>query len=66
MEAATTPIQAITEVFTQLSSQVGISDIVAIIGVALGACAGCFLFYFGARKVTRMITKAFKSGRIGF
>ena len=59
-------VEAIQRVFTNITSSITIADLVQIIGVGIGACIGLVLFYFGARKLTRMVIKAFKSGRLSF
>lgn len=59
-------VDAIKQVFTNITSSITITDLVQIIGVGIGACIGLVLFYFGARKLCRMIIKAFKSGRLSF
>ena len=64
--AANTAIESIQEVFTGITSSVSVGDIASIIGIALAVCVGLVLFYFGARKVSRMVVTAFKSGKLRF
>lgn len=64
--AANTAIESIQEVFTGITSSVSVGDIASIIGIALSVCVGLVLFYFGARKVSRMAVTAFKSGKLRF
>lgn len=54
-------IQTVTEAVT---GQFSIATIASIIGIVLAACVGLFLFWWGARKVVRMISSAFKGGKI--
>ena len=54
-------VQTVTDAVT---SEFSITTIASIIGIVLAACVGLFLFWWGARKVVRMITAAFKSGKI--
>lgn len=63
---AATAIESIQEVFTNITSSVSIADIASILGIALAVCVGLVLFYFGARKVARMVVTAFKSGKLKF
>ena len=64
--AVNTAIESIQEVFTGITSSVSVGDIASIIGIALAVCVGLVLFYFGARKVSRMVVTAFKSGKLRF
>lgn len=64
--AANPAIESIQEVFTGITSSVSVGDIASIIGIALAVCVGLVLFYFGARKVSRMVVTAFKSGKLRF
>lgn len=54
-------IQTVTEAVT---GQFSIATIASIVGIVLAACVGLFLFWWGARKVVRMISSAFKGGKI--
>ena len=56
-----TGIQTVTD---SVTSQFSITTIASIIGVVLAGCVGLFLFWWGARKVVRMIMSAFKKGKI--
>lgn len=64
-EATTTDIvSGVQSVTDAVTSQFSISTIASIVGVVLAACVGLFLFWWGARKVVRMIMSAFKKGKI--
>lgn len=54
-------VETVTEAVT---GEFSITTIAEIIGVVLAGCVGLFLFWWGARKVVRMITSAFKKGKI--
>lgn len=57
-------VGGVTTVTNAVTSNFNITTIAEIIGVVLAACVGLFLFWWGARKVVRMISTAFKNGRI--
>lgn len=50
--------------FGGLSGYWSITTVALIIGVVVGGCALLFLFWWGSRKVVRMIAKAFTKGRL--
>lgn len=54
----------VTTVTNAVTSAFNISTIAEIIGIVLAGCVGLFLFWWGARKVVRMISAAFKKGKI--
>ena len=54
----------VTTVTNAVTSAFKISTIAEIIGIVLAGCVGLFLFWWGARKVVRMISAAFKKGKI--
>ena len=54
----------VTTVTNAVTSAFSISTIAEIIGIVLAGCVGLFLFWWGARKVVRMISAAFKKGKI--
>lgn len=60
-EDITAGVQQVTDAVT---SQFSISTIASIVGIVLAACVGLFLFWWGARKVIRMITSAFTKGKV--
>ena len=61
---ATDIVTGIETVTNAVTTQFSISTIASIIGVVLAGCVGLFLFWWGARKVVRMIMSAFKKGKI--
>ena len=65
------PQEAITAmdfsaVTNALSSAVSGEQILAIIGVVIGAGAGLVLTWFGARKITSAVMSALKKGTLKF
>lgn len=63
-DVTTTGKQAVESVLSSLTSNFNVSTIAEYIGIGIAAAAGLFLFWWGARKVVRMLTAAFKKGRI--
>ena len=59
--AVVSGVQTVTDAVT---TEFSIATIASIIGVVLAGCVGLFLFWWGARKVVRMISAAFKKGKI--
>lgn len=57
-------VDGIKQVTTEVTSQFSIANIASVIGVVLAGCVGLFLFWWGARKVVSLITKAFRGGKI--
>lgn len=60
---AVTPEAAARQVFTIMSSQMNLTTILSVIGVALLAVIGLVLGWWAIRKVSRMIMSAFKKGK---
>ena len=54
----------IDSLWTQITEQVNIGNVVSIIGICLGACLGLALFWFGLRYVIRKIMAAVKKGKV--
>ena len=44
--------------------QLTITNIAAILGICVASCIGLMLFWWGGRKVVRMIMAAFKKGQL--
>lgn len=57
-------VDGVQTVTNSVVSNFNITTIASIIGIVLAACVGLFLFWWGARKVVRMVTSAFKKGKI--
>ena len=60
----TTFVNGINSIWTQVTEQVNIANVVSIIGICIGACIGLALFWFGLRYVIRKIFAAVKKGRV--
>lgn len=56
--------EALSSLFTSLGADFTPETLVGILGIPLAVCVGLFLFWFGGRKIVRMITSALRSGRL--
>lgn len=63
-EGDTTFVEGINSIWTQVTNQVNIGNVVSIIGICIGACIGLALFWFGLRYVIRKIMAAVKKGKV--
>lgn len=57
-------ISGVQQLWSTLSGTLNVTNIVQIIAIVLGAAVVLVLFWFGARYVTRKITKAAFKGRM--
>lgn len=65
--AATMPSEvtdAINQVYSGVTGLVSVETVAQVLGIALASAGGFFLLWWGARKVVRMVTGAFRSGKI--
>lgn len=62
--AGTEAVNAVQTVFTNVTGTINISNVVAILGIVVGACVGLVLMWFGIRKVIKIIMGAFRKGKI--
>ena len=62
--AASDVVSGVQQLWTTLSGTLNVTNIVQIIAIVLGAAVVLVLFWFGARYVTRKITKAAFKGRM--
>ena len=53
-----------TSIFQKVTESVNIGNIVTVLLIAIPACVGLFLFWWGGRKLLAMIMKAFRKGRV--
>lgn len=63
-QAVDTIVSGVQQVTDSVLTQFNIPTIAGIIGVVLAGCVSLFLFWWGSRKVVRMITASFKKGKI--
>lgn len=52
-----------SSLFTTLTNQINVTTIMGVIGAVAGACVGLAFFWWGVRKVSRMLFSAFKGGK---
>lgn len=64
MEEATTIVTTIQPFITALTGAITVSDIVLLLGAAVGAGAGLYLAQYGIRKVMNAVRKGL-NGRFG-
>lgn len=57
-------VQAAQTLMGKLTAVLNITNIVAILGAGITACAGLFLAWWGARKLVRMLMGVFKKGKL--
>lgn len=55
-----------TPITNALSSSFSVAQIAAIVGIVIAAGVGLAVMWFGARKITRAVIGAFKTGKISF
>lgn len=61
---ASAAVSAITSGFSTITSTITIGNILTVLAVVLGTAVGFFFFWWGIRKVIRVVSKSFKSGRV--
>lgn len=52
------------DIFGQATSTLSIANIVAVLGVCIGAAVGLYLLWWGLRKVLRVVKGAFSKGKV--
>lgn len=57
---------AMTSVFSNVVSVLSVETIIKFVGVAVAAAVGLFIFWWGTRKVVKIVRKAFASGKVSF
>lgn len=63
------PVTAITaadftSVLDVLQTQISVSTVVGVLGVAAGAAVGLAFMWWGVRKLVRVLMSAFKKGKV--
>ena len=61
---ASEAVSAVKSGFSQITGTVTIGNVFSVLGIVLVTAVGFFFFWWGIRKVIRVVTKSFKSGRI--
>lgn len=57
-------VSAVSSAFSTVTSTISVGNILKMVGIALGACVAFFFFWWGIRKVIKMVTNAFKKGKV--
>lgn len=57
-------VSAVSSAFSTITSTISVSNILKMVGIALAACVAFFFFWWGIRKVIKMVTNAFKKGKV--
>lgn len=63
-DAASEAVSAASSAFTTVTSTISIANIMKGLGIALAGAVGFFFFWWAIRKVVKMVTSAFKKGKI--
>lgn len=64
METTAISSTAFTSILTQLQEQISVATVVEVLAVAAGAAVGLAFMWWGVRKLTSVLMKAFKKGRV--
>ncbi len=57
-------VSAVKAGFTQVTGTISIANVLQVLGIVLGVAFGFFFFWWGIRKVIRVVSKSFKNGRV--
>lgn len=63
-DAASEAVSAMNQGFSTITGTLSIGNIIKVAAIALGVCVGFMFFWWGIRKVIRMVTAAFKKGKV--
>ena len=53
-----------SSVMTALENQISVSNVVGVLAVIAGACVGFAFMWWGVRKATSALFRAFKKGKV--
>lgn len=53
-----------TSIITAITSEVTVENILAVLTTVIGVAVAFVFFWWGARKVTRVVMSAFRKGRL--
>lgn len=57
-------VSAVESAFDTITSTITIGNVLLMVSISLATCVGFFFFWWGIRKVIRMVTTALRKGRI--
>lgn len=58
------PVSQISAAFSNVTGTIKISNVVSVIGIVLATAVGFVLFWWGLRKVIKVIMSAFSKGKV--
>ena len=58
------PVSQISSAFSNVTGIIKISNVVSVIGIVLATAFGFVLFWWGLRKVIKVIMSAFSKGKV--
>lgn len=58
------PVSQISSAFSNVTGTIKISNVVSVIGIVLATAVGFVLFWWGLRKVIKVIMSAFSKGKV--
>lgn len=61
---ASEALSAMSEGFSTITGTLSIGNVIKVAAIALGVCVGFMFFWWGIRKVIRMVQTAFKKGKV--
>lgn len=63
-DLSTEAVSAITSAFGEVTSTIKIGNVLSVLTIVLTTAVGFFFFWWGIRKVIKIVTAAFKKGKI--
>ena len=61
---ATEAVSAMKSGFSQITSTISIGNVLTVLAIVLGVAVGFFFFWWGIRKVIKVVTASFKKGKV--
>lgn len=61
---ASEAVSAMKSGFGEVTGTITIGNVLTVLAIVLGTAVGFFFFWWGIRKVIRVVSKSFKSGRV--
>lgn len=62
--AASEAVSAVKAGFSEITGTITIGNVLSVLAIVLGVAIGFVFFWWGIRKVIRVVSKSFKSGRV--
>lgn len=61
---ASEAVSAMKSGFSEVTGTITIGNVLSVLAIVLATAVGFFFFWWGIRKVIRVVSKSFKSGRV--